>query len=119
MLFNSIEKTSLAPLAWIFPQHGISWDEIAQTILEYVLPWSADLYFQIELEVQQPPLDIASWFVPDISEAQMRERVQRFCDRPQCCCDEGASCKVESVFFCKGKPCRRNLVAPNIISLIS
>ena len=64
------------------------------TILSYVLPFSADLYFFLELELASSPLNIAKWFADDISAEDQFLKIAEFVASPSCCDDSGLSKKV-------------------------
>ena len=100
MLFARVDQTPLAPLIFVFTQQGIPMDECQEIILDFLLPWSADLYFFIENELNHPPFDIATWFQPDITQEQRQARVQSWIAKPPCCDDAGISCKVSPLRVC-------------------
>ena len=109
MLFADLKDTPLWPLVCVFTTQGLSFEFCAQTFLEYILPLSADVFFQIEVELELPPFCMKNWFEPGISEDQLKDRIAKCYQLPYCCCDPGIIRKVPLMllevttsFFCYG-----------------
>ena len=94
--FANCKDVPLGPIVWFFTQRGLDADTIVGALLEYVLSFSAEIFMFMQLELQNAPFIIATWFEEGISLEAQLVRIQIFLDLNGCCCDAGISLVVRS-----------------------